>query len=1163
MRFIGQGVAVGVTAPEGGTPAAYIVARMDLEGLAADLAVNGDWQEVWGKLSALLQGSDGKAEEYKGYQIVARPMKEGSKHNAYYSQVDRYLIAATDRAPVAAFIDIAKGEAEGLAKHPGWSAVEALDAGEDKVPAFAWVDPGFWRDGARVRQALIAISKINPDNERNTAELEKNVTGKELDRFAKETKPLEGLALGLATTSGGTYDWRFISSHTAKDVFTVADKPINPAAMAGADPALFVSCSSPYVPIAQFLESKGWKTIAATEAVTWLSAQLDDPEALVKKLEGVGAADQEAREALKKDPRFEVRSFLAISDLFAPELLGERWSLNVAIRPGKVPEGQLPVDGAAAITLRPALRGVAAVVLGALEVHAEKVNAKIHDHAGVKIYTVKGPQGDLCFALIGANLIASLSKERLEAAIAAGQSGKAEAKLAKLLAQVPEGCEFVSYYNTGDIVELMEKVQKSQRRGRRDFGGPGGPRGPAAYVPKAGNEAAAVGALKAIMNAQTLFREGDKDQDNELDYASNLAALGKTKLIDSTLASGTKQGYTFEVCRGEKDSGSHQFLWMATASPAKPGTGAYFATNHQGVVFQAGKPFALDPKTCEPQGGTPVDTSRNVVAGPTPDDLMKLVEEAQQSETLFAIDVKDDWTAMSFHVIQGGFSDRIKGYLKGIYPAGATLDDATLGHLPAATFLGGAISYDPQRTWKGLMSAIGKDGAKMLADGKEKVLGDDLKSLDPETQLLPHFGKTFGIGLSTQPVLVPKDAPPEAKARMVAVPALTAFMTYTGKDLEPNVIRLIEVLLVKIGEAQGKAGRHGVSASLRSLFMAQMLFREGDKDQNDKLDYAKSVSELAQYDLVDWGLTGNQFGYRFKVKRSTKDPENSWIAVATPLNGVGIHYAITHEGNVVHSYKAIPLTDTSKLPEHVVAYDVSLGEAPKGMKLGGTPLVSLAKATIGGKPAYRLVPEDKKLKRKMSGPAGAGISPCFSFNDGVLYIASSEHALGELLSGKAGSLASAPRFTRMRKRLGVSGGSVMGYFHVGGLIDQILANGELIVMEAAPTPPELNGSPMPEYPDTHKGDPGEDGEARMKAQQKAEEAWQKEQQAWSEEQGELRKKKKEWRKTHAAENKAKLAKILGSLRVLGGGISTASGKDGTISSTSVLSLDPEAASVAK
>lgn len=115
---------------------------------------------------------------------------------------------------------------------------------------------------------------------------------------------------------------------------------------------------------------------------------------------------------------------------------------------------------------------------------------------------------------------------------------------------------------------------------------------------KHGNEAAAIGALKTLSTAQTLFREGDKDQDGELQYGT-LTELANANLIDTVLGSGSKQGYVFG-CGPATDTGAadeHTFLWFATANPAAVGTTGdrYFATNHAGVIYYTGTgPIAVN-----------------------------------------------------------------------------------------------------------------------------------------------------------------------------------------------------------------------------------------------------------------------------------------------------------------------------------------------------------------------------------------------------------------------------------------------------------------------------------------------------------------------------------------------------------------------------------------
>ena len=120
---------------------------------------------------------------------------------------------------------------------------------------------------------------------------------------------------------------------------------------------------------------------------------------------------------------------------------------------------------------------------------------------------------------------------------------------------------------------------------------------------KHGNEAAAIGALKTIGTSQSLFREGDKDGDNTLDYGS-LTELAGQDLIDPV---GTKQGYTF---LGSYSSTTSEFLWFALANPAVAGTTGdrYFCTNHEGVTYYTtSATIALNNTDCEiPTGVQPV-----------------------------------------------------------------------------------------------------------------------------------------------------------------------------------------------------------------------------------------------------------------------------------------------------------------------------------------------------------------------------------------------------------------------------------------------------------------------------------------------------------------------------------------------------------------------------
>ena len=113
---------------------------------------------------------------------------------------------------------------------------------------------------------------------------------------------------------------------------------------------------------------------------------------------------------------------------------------------------------------------------------------------------------------------------------------------------------------------------------------------------KSGNEASAIGALKTIGTSQTLFREGDKDTNDTLDYGS-LGALLTANLIDEVLGGGSKQGYGFVAATS---TATPEFLWQATATPLSLGTTGdrYFFTNQSGVIYYSRSVIATDPASC-------------------------------------------------------------------------------------------------------------------------------------------------------------------------------------------------------------------------------------------------------------------------------------------------------------------------------------------------------------------------------------------------------------------------------------------------------------------------------------------------------------------------------------------------------------------------------------
>jgi len=100
---------------------------------------------------------------------------------------------------------------------------------------------------------------------------------------------------------------------------------------------------------------------------------------------------------------------------------------------------------------------------------------------------------------------------------------------------------------------------------------------------KHANHGAAVGGLKTIIVSEALFREQDREQDQNFDYGT-LREMSDVGVLEPIIARGRQSGYDFEVAYSTITS---EFLWFGLANPAVPaGTGdLYFATNQRGVIF--------------------------------------------------------------------------------------------------------------------------------------------------------------------------------------------------------------------------------------------------------------------------------------------------------------------------------------------------------------------------------------------------------------------------------------------------------------------------------------------------------------------------------------------------------------------------------------------------
>jgi len=97
---------------------------------------------------------------------------------------------------------------------------------------------------------------------------------------------------------------------------------------------------------------------------------------------------------------------------------------------------------------------------------------------------------------------------------------------------------------------------------------------------KAANEKSVIGALRAVLAAQIIYKDRDMDGDGRHSYARLLPRLGLMKLIDPEIAAGEKYGYRFEFVNTNRNTWHMRATCM---QPGKAGDNGYWVDD-TGVI---------------------------------------------------------------------------------------------------------------------------------------------------------------------------------------------------------------------------------------------------------------------------------------------------------------------------------------------------------------------------------------------------------------------------------------------------------------------------------------------------------------------------------------------------------------------------------------------------
>lgn len=144
--------------------------------------------------------------------------------------------------------------------------------------------------------------------------------------------------------------------------------------------------------------------------------------------------------------------------------------------------------------------------------------------------------------------------------------------------------------------------------------------------------------------------------------------------------------------------------------------------------------------------------------------------------------------------------------------------------------------------------------------------------------------------------------------------SLVVILVICAAFLCVGVLVLVAIAIPSTGGARVSGNEARAIGNLRTICTAQVLFREGDKDEDGSLDYAGSLVELSAPGLVDSVLgSGVQQGYTFQVVVAPATPELLWMAVASPVSpGVtGHRYFATNQAGIVYYSKTTPFSITA------------------------------------------------------------------------------------------------------------------------------------------------------------------------------------------------------------------------------------------------------------
>ncbi|MCA8922853.1 MAG: hypothetical protein KDD82_13650 [Planctomycetes bacterium] len=460
--FFGQGMGIGLLAPEAGKAegkaAVVFMTEVDMTGLATQLAMKGEWSQIWAKLTGAM-GEDVEKEAYEGYEIMWPKALSDAPQKPYMTMAKGVFAVSNDKGAIQEVIKVAAGKAKGLGEQPRFKDEASRLPRGNKV--YGWLDLDFLRNTER----LVATAKQAVEVAGGPPEAADAFKPAVLEMLLADVQDArKGLAVAMHLDKGSPYQFRVSASRDANGLFK--DNPVVDArGLITAETVGFMEMRDVYGLLDGYFRSPAWKKLADSKAGEWVLGAMKD----LKRIGAMTGEDLTRTPVgeLDKDPTFELRLALSMTLPLVQELLGNDLIASVDVHPDKKDPKEM-VSGVACVRVRPSLRVLYDLAAGAAAAHAgEQAPYSTADHGKSKIFSLNPKMTEgvpIHWTRVGSVVLASNDLTKLQSAIdTAGKKAEvANPELKKVLGEFEDDYVAFVYFNQATAMKTFMQAMEGQ-----------------------------------------------------------------------------------------------------------------------------------------------------------------------------------------------------------------------------------------------------------------------------------------------------------------------------------------------------------------------------------------------------------------------------------------------------------------------------------------------------------------------------------------------------------------------------------------------------------------------------------------------------------------------------------------------------------------------------